>query len=108
MKTPDVAAMSRAFQALSVPSRLKTFLILVDKGEETVSGLVEATGLPQPSVSHHLSWFRSAGLVSSRRHGRYRYYYPVKPDDFTFPIDMKFFNVKRGGFICFGGNFNDS
>ncbi len=39
-------------------------------GEQSVGGLVEATGLSQPNVSNHLARLRDRGLVSRRRDGR--------------------------------------
>ncbi len=42
--------------------------------EHTVSELVEATGIEQSNVSHHLRTLREAGLVKSRRDGRMQRY----------------------------------
>jgi ArsR family transcriptional regulator, arsenate/arsenite/antimonite-responsive transcriptional repressor len=43
-------------------------------GELTVSELVAATGLGQPTVSKHLKTLREVGLVSAREEGQKRFY----------------------------------
>lgn len=42
--------------------------------EHTVTELVEATGIEQSNVSHHLRVLREAGLVKARRDGRKQRY----------------------------------
>lgn len=54
-------------------TRLALLLRLSD-GEADVSTLVEAVGVPRPSVSQHLAKLRLAGLVSTRKDGRHVYY----------------------------------
>jgi len=39
-----------------------------------VSGIVEQLDVTQPTVSHHLSVLRSAGLVKVRRDGKQAFY----------------------------------
>lgn len=59
--------------ALSDESRLRTFLIL--KGRELcVCQIVALLGLATSTVSKHLSILKGAGLISSRKHGRWVYY----------------------------------
>jgi DNA-binding transcriptional ArsR family regulator len=41
---------------------------------QSVSAIVEATGLPQPLVSHHLRVLRQQGLARPERRGAYTYY----------------------------------
>lgn len=48
------------------PQRLRILCLLVD-GEQTVTALVERTGLAQPNVSQHLRKMRDAGMVRTRR-----------------------------------------
>lgn len=57
------------FKALSSPSRL-SLLLLLGRGEATVSDLVQATGQSQPLVSQHLRVLRLAGVVAVTRTGR--------------------------------------
>lgn len=40
----------------------------------SVGEIVEALGVTQPTVSHHLKILRSAGLVNARREGKQVYY----------------------------------
>lgn len=46
-----------------------------DSGELSVSDIVSALGLSQPTVSKHLKVLREAGLVGVREEGQHRYYH---------------------------------
>ncbi|MGO4102858.1 ArsR/SmtB family transcription factor [Leifsonia sp. YAF41] len=46
-----------------------------DAGELSVSDIVGALGLSQPTVSKHLKVLREAGLVAVREEGQHRYYH---------------------------------
>ena len=61
------------FRALGDETRLRLLEMLVD-GELTVGDLVDQTGLGQSLVSHHLRTLRDAGLVVTRRDGRWIFY----------------------------------
>ncbi len=61
------------FRALGDETRLH-LLELLTSGERTVADLMDATGLGQSLVSHHLRTLRQAGLVATRRDGRWVYY----------------------------------
>jgi DNA-binding transcriptional ArsR family regulator len=61
------------FRALSDPTRRAVFERLA-AGELTVSALCESFPISQPAVSQHLAALREAGLVCTRRQGRYSYY----------------------------------
>ena len=76
----DPTAVSRAralaahrFRALGDETRLRLLELLV-AGERTVGDLIDATELGQSLVSHHLRALRQAGLVTTRRDGRWIYY----------------------------------
>lgn len=60
-------------RALADPTRLRIFLRLREE-ERCVRDLVDAEGLAQPLVSHHLRILCDAGLVQIRRADRYRLY----------------------------------
>ena len=64
---------AKLFRGLSDPSRL-SILTALRSGEQSVSELVEATGLSQPNVSAHLACLRDCGLVVSRQEGRSVFY----------------------------------
>ncbi|MCZ7664356.1 MAG: metalloregulator ArsR/SmtB family transcription factor [Thermoleophilia bacterium] len=70
---PPVDALARIFKALSEPARLRIVLALSDDCRP-VSDVVEATGLPQPLVSHHLRILRDAGVAQPDRRGGFVYY----------------------------------
>ena len=61
------------FRALGDETRLRLLEILVD-GERSVGDLIDQTGLGQSLVSHHLRTLRDAGLVVTRRDGRWIFY----------------------------------
>lgn len=61
------------FRALGDETRL-WLLELLTGGERSVGELMEATQLGQSLVSHHLRALRGAGLVTTRRDGRWIYY----------------------------------
>ena len=66
------------FRALGDETRLLLLELLVGD-ERSVADLMEATGLGQSLVSHHLRTLRGAGLVTTRRDGRWIYYAISRP-----------------------------
>jgi len=63
-----------SFKALGDPVRLRLFALLGQRDEVCVCHLVEALHLPQSTISRHLAVLRHAGLVSTRRDGKWMYY----------------------------------
>ena len=61
------------FRALGDETRLR-LLELLTSGERTVGDLMDSTGLGQSLVSHHLRALRRAGVVTTRRDGRWIHY----------------------------------
>lgn len=61
------------FRALGDETRLHLLALMVD-AERSVAELMELTGLGQSLVSHHLRTLRDAGLVVTRRDGRWVFY----------------------------------
>ena len=61
------------FKALSDPTRLRIIEKLTLECE-SVSAIVDATGLSQPLVSHHLRILREHGLARTERRGAFTYY----------------------------------
>lgn len=55
------------------PTRIR-ILNLLRHGEQSVGELTEALGVPQPSVSQHLTVMRNAGVLTSRRQGTNVFY----------------------------------
>ena len=60
-------------KALADKSRLELVRIL-NEGEQTVGDLARLVELGEPTVSHHLTRLRAAGLVSLRMAGNQRFY----------------------------------
>lgn len=78
---PDDRARALAalrFRALGDETRLRLLEILAT-GERTVADLMDALGLGQSLVSHHLRALRESGLVTARREGRWAYYAISEP-----------------------------
>jgi DNA-binding transcriptional ArsR family regulator len=63
-----------AFRALADPTRLKILELLRGGEELCVSNIAEHFKMTQPSISHHLSVLRRAGLVMREKRGREVYY----------------------------------
>jgi len=67
-------------KALGDPIRLQLVDVLRrHAGEVCVCELVPLFDVSQPTLSHHLSKLRAAGIVDSERRGLWAYYY-VRPD----------------------------
>lgn len=69
-------AVIRALSALAHPSRLDVFRLLVKRGPEGYApgDLGERLGISGPTLSFHLKELSRAGLIDSRREGRFLYY----------------------------------
>ncbi len=68
----------RFFQALGDNTRLR-LLNLMGEQEICVCYFVDILGSPQPKISRHLAYLRSAGIVSARREGKWMHYHIVMP-----------------------------
>jgi ArsR family transcriptional regulator, arsenate/arsenite/antimonite-responsive transcriptional repressor len=66
-------SLDRFFRALADPTRLR-LLNLIAEGEICVCYFVAILGISQPKVSRHLAYLRKAGLVASRREGKWMHY----------------------------------
>ena len=79
------------FRALADDTRLRLIKLLGDD-EVCVCSCVEVLKTHQSKVSRHLAYLRRAGLVSTRRDGRWVYYRLVDPSD---PSASKIFRDVR-------------
>lgn len=70
--------MERFFQSLGDRTRLR-LLNLMGGQEICVCYFVEILGQPQPKISRHLAYLRSAGIVAARREGKWMHYRIVMP-----------------------------
>ena len=60
-------------KALADPTR-QEIMTLICCRELSVGDIVEAVGVSQPTVSHHLAVLREAGLATIRSEGKHAYY----------------------------------
>lgn len=65
--------LSRIFRAISSPARLR-ILLAIGEGEACVCHLEAILGYRQSYISQHLMALRSAGVLETRREGRYIFY----------------------------------
>jgi ArsR family transcriptional regulator len=76
----EALRMAEVAKALGDPIRLQLVDVLRrHAGEVCVCELVPLFDVSQPTLSHHLSKLRDAGIVDSERRGLWAYYY-VRPD----------------------------
>ena len=70
---PRAATTSDAFNAVAEPRR-RDILNFLALQERSVSDIVDAMELRQPSISKHLRVLKGVGLVAARREGRQMLY----------------------------------
>jgi ArsR family transcriptional regulator, arsenate/arsenite/antimonite-responsive transcriptional repressor len=70
--------MGQFFQALGDNTRLRLLNLMGDQ-ELCVCYFVEILNQPQPKISRHLAYLRSAGIVAARRDGKWMHYRIVMP-----------------------------
>src|SRR6202020_2360223 len=70
----------RLFAALADRTRLR-LLNLMNGREVCVCYFVEILKQSQPKISRHLAYLRTAGIVSSRREGKWMHYSIERPRD---------------------------
>src|SRR3954447_4556659 len=80
MYTPAVGSdLVSLFNALADRTRLR-LLNLMSGGEVCVCFFVEVLDEPQPKISRHLAYLRTAGLVSTSRAGKWISYAITPPE----------------------------
>jgi ArsR family transcriptional regulator len=84
---------SRIFRAVSTPVRFR-ILAAIGRGEACVCHLEALLGLRQAYISQQLADIRDAGLLDTRRDGRYIFYRLTEPQLLDLFIDIgKLFDV---------------
>jgi ArsR family transcriptional regulator, arsenate/arsenite/antimonite-responsive transcriptional repressor len=73
-------ALDLLFRALADPTRLRLLNLIADR-EICVCYFVEILRISQPKVSRHLAYLRRAGIVASRREGKWMHYRLLAPKD---------------------------
>jgi ArsR family transcriptional regulator, arsenate/arsenite/antimonite-responsive transcriptional repressor len=70
--------LDQLFRVLADPTRLRLLNLIADK-EICVCYFVEILGMSQPKISRHLAYLRRAGIVATRRQGRWMHYRLFSP-----------------------------
>ena len=68
-----INTVAAAMKQLGDPTRLRIFWFLCH-AQECVINIAAAVDMSSPAVSHHLRLLKDAGLITSERHGKERYY----------------------------------
>ena len=76
----DFRELEKLFLALGDKTRLRLLALMAD-GEVAVGFLADRLGESQPKVSRHLAYLRNAGVVYTRRDGKWIYYGISYPQD---------------------------
>ena len=73
-------ALAHRLKAIADPARLRvlSLLLTAEGGQACTCDLVDALGLTQPTVTHHMQRLASVGLVEGERRSR-RTWYRVVP-----------------------------
>jgi len=80
MPETDISELEILFLALNDKTRLR-LLALMASGPVSVGYLVDSLGESQPKVSRHLAYMRNAGIVNTRRDGKWIFYGIEYPRD---------------------------
>jgi ArsR family transcriptional regulator len=79
-KEQTKSSLDLLFRALADSTRLRLLNLIADR-EICVCYFVEILNISQPKVSRHLAYLRRAGIVASRREGKWMHYRLVTPKD---------------------------
>ena len=87
---------SRIFRAISTPSRFR-ILMAIGRNEACVCHLEARFNMRQAYISQQLMEMRDAGLLETRRDGRYIFYRLTEPGMLDLLIDiLKMFEIRIG------------
>jgi ArsR family transcriptional regulator len=82
------AEVERLFRALADRTRLRLLNLMRD-GEVCVCVFTHVLKTHQPKISRHLAYLRAAGLVETRRQGRWMHYRIAVPADAGLRIALR-------------------
>ena len=74
MRDDEAAEVAERFKALADPTRVRILNILMRNPELCVCDVQTNFELSQPTISHHLSILKKAGLVECETRGRWCFY----------------------------------
>lgn len=80
MGAEEAAAVAARFKAVADVTRVRIVNLLAAHGTLCVCELQDHFDLSQPTVSHHLSVLRRAGIVETEAHGGRWAFYRVRPE----------------------------
>jgi DNA-binding transcriptional ArsR family regulator len=75
----DLTPISALLTVISAPARIE-ILLIIGAGEACVCHLEARLGYRQAYISQHLMALRQAGLLDSRRDGKYVFYSLARPE----------------------------
>lgn len=76
----DLSYMANLYMALADKTRLRLLNLMRDQ-EVCVGYFTDVLGDSQPKISRHLAYLRNAGVVETRRDGKWIYYRIKRPDN---------------------------
>jgi ArsR family transcriptional regulator len=77
MSEDEAVVVAERFRALADPTRVRMLNLLARNAELCVCDMQANFDLSQPTISHHLSLLKKAGLVESDTRGRWAFYRAV-------------------------------
>lgn len=69
------SACSGCFAGLSCGSRIEIINLLKSKEKMSVSDIARHFQTSQPTITHHLKYLQKAGVLDSKKEGKYVYYF---------------------------------
>ncbi len=81
-ESEDFNGLEILFLALNDKTRLRLLALMAD-GPVVVGLLAERLGESQPKISRHLAYMRNAGVVYTKREGKWIYYGIQYPEDIS-------------------------
>ncbi|MFC1710267.1 ArsR/SmtB family transcription factor [Patescibacteria group bacterium] len=62
------------FAGLSCGIRVEIIKLLMEHGKMSVSSIAKHFKVTQPTITHHLTYLKKVGILTSKKKGRYNYY----------------------------------
>ena len=78
-RSAQAVDLAQVFAALADRTRMRLLHLMQDR-EVCVCYFVAVLGQSQPKISRHLAYLRRAGIVASRREGKWMHYRIAMPD----------------------------
>lgn len=87
LQNPLYEEQATMLRTIAHPVRLRILKILIEKGPTNVSSIYQEIGLPQSTISQHLSKMKSSNSVSCNRKGL-EVFYKVTDENVIKIIDI--------------------